>query len=332
MLIGYARVSTQDQDTAAQIAALKSTQGVLQGKQDQAKEVNALLMPIVSRAFETQSDTLLIIKDDRVLYQLNPNSGPIEAMSITKSIASLAIGILIDEGKIKSIDDPIYKWYPEWEHSAKRAITLRHILSHTSGLHSPSAPNPIFQSPDSIQFALNSELSEEPGSTFTYSNSAVNILSGIIEKLVGERMDIFVKKWLFNPLGIKNVSWLLDRAGHAYANANMCISSEDLAKIGKLVLQKGEWEGKQIVSREWIDLSTQPSQKLRPNLGLLWWLWDEPSKAYVAQGYLGQQLVIVPEYKIVGIRQMRQDKATGRKRDDFNDFPQLLMKLGQQMN
>jgi CubicO group peptidase (beta-lactamase class C family) len=125
-------------------------------------------------------------------------------------------------------------------------------------------------------------------------------------------------------LRIENVKWSLDKAGHAYAMAGLQIQAKDLAKIGQLIVQQGKWNGKQIVSQEWLELSMKSSQPFEAGCGLLWWLEKAPTAVYTAQGYLGQYLIIIPETQMVGVRQMRSDK-----KDSFEKFPRLLMELSQ---
>lgn len=283
------------------------------------------LKKIIQEAHASHTDALLILKNDQVLVDINSDGPPIDSMSVTKSIVSLAIGMLIDEGKIVSIDDPIWKYYPQWKQGCKQEITLRHLLNHTSGLKAQNIEE-ICSTLDVVQFALASALSDRPGKAFLYNNNAVNLLSGIIEKVSGVRLDEYLKKRLFEPLSIKKFSWTLDKAGHAYAMSGLQIQAKDLAKIGQLILQQGKWNGKQIVSQEWLELSMEDSQPFKPGCGLLWWRIKAPIDVYMAQGYLGQYLIIIPETRMVGVRQIRTDK---KNLDPFEKFPHLLIELSQ---
>jgi CubicO group peptidase (beta-lactamase class C family) len=199
-------------------------------------------------------------------------------MSATKSVVSLAVGRLIDMGKIKSLDQPVYDFYPEWRQGRKRKITIRHLLSHTSGLQHDQEEI-IYESPDFVRLALAAELNNDPGATFSYNNKAVNLLAGIIERACGKRVDRFIGDEILAPLGIADFRWTLDRAGNPHGMAGLEIKAIDLAKVGQLVLDEGQWQGRRILSKEWIQLSTRPSQSLEPSCGLLWWLLPNVSLA-----------------------------------------------------
>ena len=200
----------------------------------------------------------------------------IEAMSATKSIVNLAVGRLIDSGKIKSLEQPVCDFYPEWRQGRKQKITIRHLLSNTSGLYQDPNEN-VYQSPDCIRLALAAEMSDEPGAKFSYNNKAVNLLAGIIEKASGKRMDHFFGEEIFAPLGITDFGWDHDKAGNPYGMAGLQIKAIDLAKLGQLVLDEGDWRGQRILSRDWIQTSTRPSQTMEPTYGLLWWLTPSTS-------------------------------------------------------
>jgi CubicO group peptidase (beta-lactamase class C family) len=230
------------------------------------------------RAEEASSDAVVILKDGHLIadWDFGRERGTIEAMSATKSIVSLAIGRLIDTGKIKSVDQPVSEIYPEWKQGRKRAITVRHLLSQTSGLQNvPMTPVEIYPSPDFVQLALAAELSDEPGSKFSYNNKAVNLLAGVVQRASGMRMDKYLGTEIFEPLGIKDVSWTLDPAGNPHGMSGLQIRAIDLAKIGQMMLDLGSWKGKQILSKDWVEKSIAPSQDLYPAYGLLWWLHFE---------------------------------------------------------
>lgn len=233
------------------------------------------LEQLIVEAQKAHSDALVIWKDGKPYGEWYFGKKPtkIEAMSITKAIVNLAIGRLITEGKIKSVDQPVYEFYAEWRQGRKKNITIRHLLNHTSGLQNvPRADEEIYPSPDFVQLALAAELQDDPGTVFSYNNKAVNLLAGIVHKASGKRMDLYIADEIFAPLGIKDFSWTLDKAGNPHAMAGLQILPADLAKIGQLVLNKGRWGNRQIISESWSDLSLSPGQPFEPSSGLLWWL------------------------------------------------------------
>ncbi len=226
------------------------------------------------RAREADSDAVVIVKDGRLVadWDFGHPRGPIEAMSATKSIVSLAIGKLIDQGKIRSLDQPVHDFYPEWNQGRKKLITVRHLLNHTSGLQAIPITTEIYASPDFVQFALAAEVSDDPGTKFFYNNKAVNLLAGVVQRASGEKMHDFIGKEIFEPLGIKDFGWSLDRSGNPHAMAGLQIRAIDMAKIGQLMLDEGSWKGRRIVSPEWVRKSVEPGQPLEPTCGLLWWI------------------------------------------------------------
>lgn len=233
-----------------------------------------VLEALRKRAAETHSTAMVILKDNQLVDAwYSGERGKIELMSSTKSIVSLGIGRLIEMGKIKSLDQPVHEFYPEWKQGRKKLITIRHLLNHTSGLQNvPLTTLEIYPSPDLIKLALSAELSDEPGSKFSYNNKAVNLLAGVINVASGKRMDLFFKDEFFQPMGITDFAWQLDPAGNPHAMSGLQIHAVDLAKFGQLVLDKGMWNGKRIVSEKWIEESMKPGQAYEPMCGLLWWL------------------------------------------------------------
>src|SRR5690606_32950435 len=170
----------------------------------------AALDAIIQGSERTGTDALVILKDGKVAYKnyFGKSEKPIEAMSATKSIVGLAIGLLIDHGHLKSLDVPVSDIYPEWRQGKKRLITVRHLLDHTSGIQNlANAGVEVETSPDVVHLARAAELDDEPGTKFSYNNKATNLLAGIVEKASGLKLDAFLKKHLFDQIGIGDVSW-----------------------------------------------------------------------------------------------------------------------------
>jgi CubicO group peptidase (beta-lactamase class C family) len=234
----------------------------------------AALEELVAAAEKSKSSALVVIKNGKLIgeWYFRGAPRPIETMSATKSIVSLAVGRLIDDGKLK-LDQPIYELFPEWRQGRKKSITLRHLLSHTSGLQAqPTTGEEIYPAPDFVKLALAAELSDEPGARFFYNNKAVNLLAGVVAAAAGKPLDEYAREVLFAPLGITDFKWQHDRAGNPHAMAGLRLRAIDLAKIGQLLVDGGAWRGKRVISKEWIDQSAQPGQSYVNRCGLLWWL------------------------------------------------------------
>lgn len=239
----------------------------------------AALQKLLERARTTESDALVVMRNGKQIgaWYFEKPEVPIEAMSVTKSIVSLLVGALITDGKLKSIDQPVHEFYPEWKQGKKSQITLRHLLNHTSGIQSNPTTQEIYQSPDFLKLALSAELSSEPGTKFVYNNKAMAILAGVIRIASGKRMDEYARERLFEPLGIANVDWSLDKAGNPHAMAGLQILPTDLAKLGQIVLSRGKWEGRQVIAESYIEEATKQAQPFVP-CGLLWWLLTDNTK------------------------------------------------------
>jgi CubicO group peptidase (beta-lactamase class C family) len=187
---------------------------------------------------------------------------------VTKSITNLAIGYLVSQDNL-TIDTKIHEFYPEWKQENKQDITVRHLLTHSSGLLD-SDFSLVETTPDIVKLALASDLSHPVGQYYVYNNKSVNLLVGIIEKVDGRKIDVLMKEEIFGPLGITDFTWPKDKSGNPYAMAFLQMYPEDLLKIGQLVLYKGKWDGKQLINASWFKESLMPGAPFMPEYGLLW--------------------------------------------------------------
>jgi CubicO group peptidase (beta-lactamase class C family) len=240
-----------------------------------APAAQAALDTLLERGKATHSDTVLVLHDGKPIghyYRNGTPPGPIELMSATKSVVALGIGQLLGDGRIKSLDQPVSDFYPEWKQGLKADITVRMLLDHTSGMQNvPMAPKEIYPAPDAVQLALAADLTSTPGEVFSYNNKAVNLLAGIIGKASGQPMDTFFRDGLFKAMDIHPGPWDKDKTGHPYAMAGLKLGAADAAKIGQLVLDRGKWKGRQLVQADYIDTMLAPGQEQQPDCGLLWW-------------------------------------------------------------
>lgn len=263
-----------------------------QARAQKAAPINArALSALVKAAAASHSDALVVLKDGQLLgeWYFGKPVGPIEAMSATKSVVGLAVGALLAEGKIKSLDEPVCTFYPEWKQGRKQTVTLRHLLTHTSGLQNvPRTDVEIYPSPDFVQLALAAELSDAPGAAFSYNNKALNLLAGVVQKASGQRLDVYLREGLFRQLGIVDFAWTLDPAGNPHGMSGCQIRPADLAKLGQLMLQQGRWNGRQLLTPEFVAASVQTSQPLYPAYGLLWWLVPASTAYLVGPAQISQ--------------------------------------------
>jgi CubicO group peptidase (beta-lactamase class C family) len=286
---------------------------------------------LIGAANASHSDALVVLRGGDLVaaWHAGGQRQLIETMSATKSILNLAIGRLVTTGAIETIDQPVHAFYPEWRDGPKSHITIRHLLNHTSGLESPQPTTPIYNSDDFVQFALDAALEAPPGTTLRYNNNATNLLAGLVERAAGERLDRFLGNDLFARLGITRFRWSLDRAGNPHGMAGAQMYAEDLATLGQLVLQRGQWEGEQLIDEAWFAESLSPGSDLSGGVGLLWWLIRQADDiiGYRADGYLGQYLIIYPDQELVAVRLVAQNPAYNPETDGFREFQALVRDL-----
>ncbi|MCP3057737.1 beta-lactamase family protein [Myxococcus sp. K38C18041901] len=249
------------------------------------------LEALVKAAEETGSAALVVMHQDRLVgeWYFGGDSHLIESMSATKSVVSMAIGMLLEEGKIASIDLPVSTWFPEWKDGRKGQVTLRHLLSHTSGLDTGSSSTRLYDAKDLVRHALDSEVVAPPGSRFQYNNNAVNLLPGIIERASGQKADAYVKRRLIQPLGIRDFRWDKDPSGNPVGMAGFQIHPLDFARLGQVMLQQGVYRDQTFMSRDWVRKSTAATHPDAPTSGLLWWrLYEKPPTMTLVQPMLDE--------------------------------------------
>ncbi len=252
------------------------------------------LANLKANAAMSRSDALLIQRDGKTLLETRSTAAaqPIELMSATKSVVALSIGLLLHSGALESLDQPVSAIYPEWAQGRKRDITVRMLLNHTSGLQNvPNAGIELEGAPDLVKLALAAELSTDPGSTFSYNNKATNLLAGIVERVSGKTMDHVVESGLFQPLGITDYTWRKDDAGTPIGMAGLALSAADMAKLGRLILDKGVApDGRRLLGEAFVAELVAESARSK-EVGLLWWripAWErftlKPDAASVLSG------------------------------------------------
>jgi CubicO group peptidase (beta-lactamase class C family) len=250
----------------------------------------------------TNADACLVVYQGKIIQELYSARyhEPTAAMSSTKSVTGLLVGMLIDDGKIRSMDEPVCTYISEWCAGRKAKVTLRHLLTMTSGLPERTTTGVGYVG-DKNPYVIAQPLEHEPGTVWAYSNEGVQLLSPILDKAAGEPIQDYARKRLFEPLGMRHTRLRTDMKGHAWTYADMGTTARDFARIGMLMMNKGTWEKRRILSEAWVEQSTKASQALNPRYGLLWWLFDNP-KGYGAQGYLDTNLYVFPERDLIVVR------------------------------
>jgi CubicO group peptidase (beta-lactamase class C family) len=259
---------------------------------------------------KSHSSSVALAYRDQVL--LNRTFEPVDSFaaghSILKSIAALAVGRLIKEGKIRSVNEPVYSFYPEWKQGVKRKITIKHLLNHTSGIECEDPRDDYFNAKNVVRHALNANIISAPGSKFVYNSKAFLLLMGIIGKAGAKATNLYIEHAVLKPLEIRNFNCDFDSVGNV---KGISTNAGELIKIGQLVLQNGMWKGNEIVSKRWIGQMLTPSQNLSKDCGLLWWLIPDTTHYIVDEKLL-------TEFKEAGVKQYIIDKFRLLKGDYIN--------------
>jgi CubicO group peptidase (beta-lactamase class C family) len=279
---------------------------------DSAKLADGLLR---MRDQKIDIHSLLMIQNGRVFLDAHfyPYDGKSlhELASVTKSVMTTLIAIAAEQGKL-DLDDPMLKFFAGREIAnldvKKEKITVRHLASMNSGLDCTSEGDEqtlkeMRVSPDWAQFALDRKVIWDPGVHFVYCSPAIHLLSPILQQATGMTALDFGKKYLFEPLGIREVNWLTDPQGYSRGSEGIYLHGRDLAKFGYLWLYGGVWEGQQVVPAEWVKQAVRVQMDLpgkgEDDYGYGWWIsLDDPS-SYSMRGRGGQSMIVVPGWKLI---------------------------------
>ena len=249
-------------------------------------------------------------------------------MSVTKSIVSACIGIAIDNGFIESVHQSIFDYLPEYQHlnkDGKDKITIEHLLTMTSGLEwnewDLPYSNPkndvimMYQAEDPVTYVLNRPLIDESGKSYKYAGGCNILLGEILKNATKMNIDEFSGKYLFEPLGIAPYHWSQYNNGVIDTAGSLKITPRDMTKIGITFLNKGAWNGKQIISEQWVDKSaaSYPGNSWLNNwddhwgmrgYSYSWWthVFTKSGKRvdmFYAAGWGGQYIMVIPELNTV---------------------------------
>ena len=282
---------------------------------EMADEFNLMLKNIDD--YEYPANSVIVVNQGTIVREIYYNdfsySTQFNTYSVTKSFTSALVGIAIDQGIIGSVDDPVVSYFPNatFDHDSpeKQSVTIRHVLTMTSGFdygEDPTLAPPVEGSV--ATHVLNSPVTREPGTSWVYDSQAPSILTRIIEIQSNMSLLDFANEYLFDSLGIQEVSWGTDDSGLAYGGFSLYLTSREMAKFGQLFLQEGMWNDEEIISKEWVRESTLDhmpddvhfvySVKPSGGYGYLWWTYDG---FYTASGLHGQRIIVNPisEYVVV---------------------------------
>ena len=290
-----------------------------------AKAADKYLVNIAKEGLDMHS--VMIIKDGNVIYENWMSSGsadePHILNSVSKTFTSMAVGLAISEGKL-SLDEKIVDIFPEYcpENPSEylKEMTVEHLLTMSCG-HSSDPTYKSWEIKDSswIKFFMEYPITHKPGTLFCYNSLGTYMLSAAVQKKTGEKVVDYLFPRLFRPLGINNVTWLESHEGINTGGWGLFLKTEDLAKMGLMILQKGQFNGKQIIPAEWIEaasavqvpcvpagLNSEDAAKLKKFAKTSDWLqgygyqmWRSRHNSFRADGANGQYILVLPEKNAV---------------------------------
>jgi CubicO group peptidase (beta-lactamase class C family) len=307
------------------LPALNSfSQKIEDSKLDSAILLADRIIETDTRDFFKNVESLIVYSQGKIIFEKYYNSFSKDSLhqvqSQTKSIVALLMGIAIDKGFIKSENEPVSLFFPEYfnkDQGLKSTVTIRDLLTMSAGFkweemipfNDPGNDNMnMFNSGHWLSYALSRPMAQKPFTGFNYNSGCPMIVAGIIEKASGMKLDEFAKRYLFGPLGIVNFRWIKDSTGFCHAGGGLSLKPADMVKIGVLVMNNGKWEDHQLISEKWIKKATDSYLSTSfdtSKYGYFWWIremkinGERTTKVVSAEGAGGQKLYIFPEYKLI---------------------------------
>ena len=325
LLLALAAALAQAQSTAWPTQTWQTATPESQGMDSRA------LQSLVGFGSFNQMDSLLVIRHGRIVLETHYapfQDGNLHTLnSATKSVVSTLVGIAIGKGLLPDARTPVLQLLPGRtaanNDARKQALTLQQLLDMTSGLEwdEPLADAPprsaieMERSRDWTQYVLDRPMAQAPGTAFNYNSGNTQLASAILSQATGQSAEQFAARELFAPLGITRWRWRKDAAGVSTGGFGLYLAPRDLAKFGLLALHHGEWEGRQLVPRAWMDQAFAASvpMNLEPGLDFRYgngW-WAIPARGVtMAVGFHRQLVVLLPEHDVVVV-------TTGRTHYSF---------------
>jgi CubicO group peptidase (beta-lactamase class C family) len=271
---------------------------------------------------DTGTTAFLVVQDDALVYEGyfdgHDRTSTQTSFSVAKSFVSALVGIAIEEGHIGSVDDPVTKYIPELKGQKANEITIRHLLTMSSGLEysgEGDGGGPLgddaktYYDPNLRELALTVKPEVEPGTQWEYNNYHPLLLGMILERATDRPVATYLSQKLWQPLGMEaDGSWSLDSEASGFEKMESGINGRaiDFAKFGRLYLNRGEWDGEQVVPAGWVEQSTRVDTATDPAdfYQYFWWVdVVEPERGrFLARGNLGQYIYVAPDKDLVIVR------------------------------
>lgn len=285
---------------------------------------NKIPADMVTKMSDIETGAFLVIQHDSILHEEYwgdfSNKSYTNSFSMAKTVVSVLLGCALQDGSIKSLDQPVSDFLPEYKEGDLSKITLRHLVNMNSGIAfdedyvNPFAyPAEAYYGSDLRSLTMGyTSVTEAPGTTFRYLSGNSQVLGFVLTKATGKTVSQYASEKLWNPLGCEQSAfWSLDSEG-GNEKSFCCLNSNarDFARIGQLYLDSGRWNGQQIVPLEYAVASTQPNGMLNPDgtpcltYSQAWWMIPEYKGHHIfyAQGILGQYVLVIPDMDMVVVR------------------------------
>lgn len=263
-------------------------------------------------------DSILVVRHGYLVFEEYRNGydqhTPHHIQSVTKSFSSMLIGIAIHEGLIEGVQQKMVDFFPDHtiqnRDARKKRITLEHLLTMSEGMDWNEVDVPyddprntlgqMWVSRDAVQHVLDRPMVREPGQRWAYNSGTSILLGGILEQVTKRDVLAFARESLFGPIGIGDVRWSRTTGWHYHTDGGLWLTPRDMARFGYLMLNKGSWDGQEIVSPEWVEQSTQTHYQTSwgYGYGYQWWVLPEV-EAYAATGHYEQKIYVVPRADLV---------------------------------
>jgi CubicO group peptidase (beta-lactamase class C family) len=268
---------------------------------------------ITTRAAHEKSHALLVSRDNAMLVERYFDGTPDEpqcTMSVSKVIVAMVLEHMVDQRTIASLDEPAAKYVEEWSRDAtgegdRRTITIRHLLTHTSGLETERPKT--WEGETFRTHAASVRVRHIPGSSFEYNDGAFDLLALVVHRASGYYLDDYLQRFVFGPLHVAGAFWMKDPEGEPRAAGELFLPPRELLKIGRLLLDRGVWDGVRVLSERATAEIVTPSA-MNPTYGLGIWLRGSPA-IWSAEGFLGQWLVVDPRSRWVAVRMHKPTNA-----------------------
>ena len=279
-----------------------------------------------ARLEKNKSIAFTVIQKDSILYEtywgIGSRTSRTNSFSMAKSVVAMLIGVAIQDGYIESIDQKITDFIPEYDRPGdhfNNEVTIKHLLTMSSGMDwNEDYYNPFGVTAEAYftknlnDLMLSIDFTEKPGEKWHYQSGSTQLMGLIIERSTGTSLSAYLSEKLWQPINATDqAEWMIDKQG-GVEKAYCCINSNalDFARFGQLYLDKGNWNGVQLIDSSFVEASL--SADLEAHYGYSWWLYETQYKypVYTMRGVNGQYVIVVPALELVAVR-------LGHKREGY---------------